>query len=73
SRLLIGKDEVADNDHLHGVAEASGEIALKAGKHPITVLYFQHGGNQVLDVFWEGPELPRQKILPSALFHTLTR
>ncbi|HXG62231.1 MAG TPA: PA14 domain-containing protein, partial [Planctomycetota bacterium] len=73
SKLFIGRDEVADNDHFHGVAEASGEIALKAGKHPIMVVYFQHGGNQVLEVFWEGPELPRQKIPASALFHTPAR
>ncbi len=69
SKLLIGGQEVVKNDHHHGVAEASGEIALKAGKHPIAIVHFQEGGNAALEVHWEGPELPRQKIPSQALSH----
>ncbi len=69
SKLHIGAAEVVNNDHFHGVTEASGEANLKAGKHALAVAYFQHGGQQVLEVFWEGPGLPRQKIPPAALFH----
>ena len=67
-RRLSGQ-EVVKNDHHHGVVEASGEVALKAGKHAITVVHFQEGGNAVLEVHWEGPELPRQKIPSQVLSH----
>jgi hypothetical protein len=69
SKLYIGTTEVVDNDHFHGVTEASGEANLKAGKHALAVAYFQHAGQQVLEVSWEGPGLQRQKIPPAALFH----
>ncbi|HYE98846.1 MAG TPA: PA14 domain-containing protein, partial [Planctomycetota bacterium] len=62
SKLFIGSTEVVNNDHHHGAIEQSGEINLKAGLHALTVVYFQEGGNTVLDVQWEGPDLPKQKI-----------
>jgi hypothetical protein len=67
SKLLIGGQEVVSNDHHHGAVEQAGEIALKPGKHAIALTYFQEGGATVLEVYWEGPELPRQKIPPAAL------
>jgi hypothetical protein len=66
SKLHIGDQEVVQNDHHHGVVESFGEIALKAGKHPLRVVYFQEGGNRHLEVHWEGPELPKQRIPPQA-------
>lgn len=68
SKLFIGDREVVNNDHHHGAVEQAGEIALKPGKHAITLTYFQEGGNTVLEAYWEGPELPRQKIPPAVLF-----
>ena len=68
SKLLIGGQEVVNNDHHHGAVEQSGEIALKPGKHAIALTYFQEGGATVLEVYWEGPELPRQKVPPAVLF-----
>ncbi|HEX7901018.1 MAG TPA: PA14 domain-containing protein [Planctomycetota bacterium] len=68
SKLYIGNLEVVNNDHHHGAVEMAGQIALKPGKHAIALTYFQEGGNTVLEVYWEGPELPRQKIPPAALF-----
>lgn len=67
ARLRIGGTEVVDNDHFKGVVESGGEIALKAGPHALRLDYFQHGGFQVLEVLWEGPDLPWQPIPPSAL------
>jgi len=68
SRLWIGDQLVVDNDGLHPVLERRGFISLKAGKHPITVAYFQGPGEAELKVFWEGPGVPRQEIPASALF-----
>jgi hypothetical protein len=67
SRLTID-DVVIDNDGLHAYQEAQGEIALRAGKHPITVEYFEKGDANYLRVFWEGPGLAREHIPASALF-----
>jgi hypothetical protein len=69
SKLFVGKTEVVSNDGQHAATEKSGEIALKKGRHAITLLYFENEGGEHLEVFWEGPELPRQKISASALSH----
>jgi hypothetical protein len=68
SKLWIGRSEVVANDGCHPAVEQSGEILLRKGKHAITVAFFQNEGGLQLDVLWEGPELPKQKIPPSALF-----
>jgi len=68
SRLYIGKQLVVDNDGTHGVREAQGMIRLAAGKHPITVTYFEQGGDKALTVHYEGPGIAKQEIPDSALF-----
>jgi len=70
SRLLIGDQIVVNNDGLHGLEEASGVIALKAGLHPITVEYFQEGGTQALITGYEGPNIKKQNLGPGTLFQT---
>jgi hypothetical protein len=69
SKVLIGKEEAVWADGSHGAIELSGDIALKAGKHAITILYYQNGDEAVLEVSWEGPGLKKQKIGPETLFH----
>ncbi len=68
SRLWIGDQLVVDNDGLHGKREKSGEIALKAGLHRITVGYFQGDGSMELSASYEGPGLPKQAI-PEDVMH----
>lgn len=67
SRLYIDGEEVVNNDGLHGMSQASGEIRLDAGLHEITVNYFENGGGDGLVVSWKGPNFDKQKIPPSAL------
>ena len=62
-RLLI------NNDGLHPVAEIYIPVALKAGLHPVSVQYFQEGGGKCLKVSWQGPEIAKEEIPPSVLFH----
>jgi hexosaminidase len=69
SRLLIGSEVVVDNDGLHAASEKSGQVILKAGKHPIRVEYFQAGGGRSLEVNYEGPGVTKQAIPASALWH----
>ena len=44
ARLLIGDQVVVDNDGIHGVSTQSGMIGLAEGFHPLTIRYFQRGG-----------------------------
>jgi glucose/arabinose dehydrogenase len=68
SRLYIGNSLVVDNDGLHGTAEKSGTINLKAGLHAITVTFFEQGGSEVLSVSYAGPSITKQIIPASVLF-----
>jgi hypothetical protein len=49
--------------------ETWGQAALQAGLHPITVGYFQAYGPMQLEMFIEGPGMPRQRISNALLFH----
>ncbi len=70
SKLYVGATPVVQNDGLHGVQERSGAIALKAGKHALTVEYFQNEGSKSLAVAYSGPGVARQPIPDAALFRT---
>jgi dienelactone hydrolase len=67
SKLLIHDRVVIDNDGSHAEQERSGSIALDAGTHPITVLYFQGPGRTQLVVDYEGPGFERRKVPSQAL------
>jgi signal transduction histidine kinase len=66
--LLFGSVPVVDNDGIHAMVERSGAAYLKAGRHPIRVVWFNGGGGLGLETYYAGPDLPRQKIPESALF-----
>jgi hypothetical protein len=67
SRLYIGNTMVVDNDGLHTVLEKSGKIGLAAGKHPITVDYFQRRNEMALTVSYDGPGISKIPIPDGAL------
>jgi hypothetical protein len=69
SALFIGDKRVADNDRHHPPQTRSGEIGLRAGLHPIKILYFDEIGDEMLKVEYEGPGVQRKPIPPSVLFH----
>ncbi len=70
SKLYIGNTVVVNNDGLHGNVETSGQIGLLAGKHAITVDYFDLNGSQNLSVSYEGPGIAKQAIPNLALYKT---
>ena len=37
----------------------SGKINLKKGRHKLEILYFENTGSESIDVFMEGPNLPK--------------
>jgi|GEM_PF-3402896 len=67
SMLYIGSDLVVNNDGLHGFDEKSHKIGLKAGKHSISVMYFERNGGDDLAVYYSGPSIPKQSIPNGAL------
>lgn len=71
-RLSVGDQLVVDNDGLHIMTEKSGRIFLGAGKHPIRVCWFNRDMPSGLEVYYEGPNVPRQRLPDSALFYEET-
>lgn len=62
SRLTIDGRTAVDVDGVHPYQQKSGRMELTAGAHPVSVDYFQGGGEWVLTVEWEGPGTPRQAL-----------
>jgi hypothetical protein len=70
SLLYIDNVLVTDNNGLHGAVEKSGVIGLKAGKHAISVSYFQRAGDKTLSVSYSGPGVSKQ-VIPSSAFYRI--
>jgi len=69
SRLSIGDEVVVNNDGLHAVQRKSGLVRLPAGLHPVTISFFEQGGDEELVIFWEGPGFSLQVVPEDAWFH----
>lgn len=72
SLLYIDGTLVVDNNGKHGLVEKSGTIGLKAGKHAISVGYFQGGGGKALDVSYAGPGISKRLVPSDKLFRIST-
>ncbi len=68
SRLYIGDTLVVDHDGVHAAIYKYGQVALRAGLHPIIVLYFEKNRRQQLNVYYAGPGIEKQLIPNNALF-----
>jgi signal transduction histidine kinase len=71
-RVLLRDPPVVDNNDIHNMFEKSGAIYLSAGKHPLRLAWFNQEFPYGLEVYFQGPDLPRQKIPDSALFRRET-
>ncbi|MDB4636227.1 PA14 domain-containing protein [Flavobacteriaceae bacterium] len=71
SQIFIDNTLVVDRDvrYLSGDTPISGSIYLTEGFHSFKALYFDLGGNQFLDIDYEGPGISKQEI-PSHAFST---
>ncbi len=65
SKLFIDNKELINNDGNHGYIEKSGKVYLENGEYLIEVRYYQAGGVKHLKVFWEGPGIKKQEIIPN--------
>jgi len=67
SRLYVHDDLVVDNDGSHSARTRSGNVALKAGLHPIRIGYFEDFLGQELELGYETEALPRRVLTPQSL------
>jgi glucose/arabinose dehydrogenase len=72
SRLQIGTTTVVNNDGLHSTVEASGTIGLRAGKHAITITFFEHLGGAALTASYAGPGITKRLIPANAFYRAAT-
>ncbi|QDA58887.1 Ig-like domain-containing protein [Hymenobacter jejuensis] len=72
SQLFIGSQLVVDNNGIHAAQERGGAIGLKAGKHALTVTFFENSGEETLAVSYQGPGVSKQTVPASALFRAAT-
>ncbi len=68
SKLYIGNTLVVNNDGLHAARERAGTIRLRAGKHALTMTYFENSGSEALGVSYAGPGIAKRAIPATALF-----
>jgi signal transduction histidine kinase len=58
---------VVDNDGVHGMNEKDGAVFLRAGRNPIRLDWFNRVEKYGLEVDYQGPGVPRQRIPDAAL------
>ncbi|PWU09508.1 MAG: hypothetical protein C5B50_27405 [Verrucomicrobia bacterium] len=68
-RLNLRGSALVENDGVHTIRERTGSIFLRAGKHPLHLSWFNHEGSFGLNLDYQGPDLPRQRIPSGALVH----
>lgn len=68
SVLYLDGGVVVDDAGYFGTKANSGQVRLQPGRHPIRIVYFENTGSESLDVYIEGPGLPKQPIPPDKLF-----
>jgi hypothetical protein len=62
SKLYIDDRLVIDNDGDHSLLELKNGTKLSAGTHPIRIEFFEAGGEAVLELDIEGPDMKRQPL-----------
>lgn len=72
SLLFIGDTLVVDNDAVHTEQEASGIIGLQAGKHRISVEYFDNAGPDSLSLSYAGPGITKITVPMNSFFRHQT-
>jgi len=61
--MWINGKEVVDNGGQHGIKTKDGSVELKAGIHPLQVIWFNADGGGWLDVYYRRASKPKE-ILP---------
>jgi glucuronoarabinoxylan endo-1,4-beta-xylanase len=61
NKFSIGDTLLINNDGPHASQERVGYIGLKAGKHPITMDFYDVAGTEVLGLAWKYPGIPAKQ------------
>jgi signal transduction histidine kinase len=69
ARAIFRDFPLVDNDDIHAMTEIAGVAFLTAGRHALRLDWFNHEYPYGLEVYYQGPGLPRQRIPGSALFY----
>ncbi|GMU92163.1 MAG: hypothetical protein AMXMBFR4_12210 [Candidatus Hydrogenedentota bacterium] len=69
SKMYLHGEEFINNDGLHKFETRSSIASLQKGYHPIRVTYFESGGQESLDLSYEGPGTMKQPVPLAALWH----
>ena len=56
SALYLNGQRIIDNDGRHRTTTREVTLDLEAGAHALEVLYFEHAGEQTLQLEWQGPD-----------------
>ena len=62
SKILIDGKVLVDHDGYHSSSSKSNQIELKEGLHSIEVLYFDDIAGEDLEIYIDGPNIPKQII-----------
>ncbi|MFH1195116.1 MAG: family 78 glycoside hydrolase catalytic domain [bacterium] len=68
SKLYIDDKLIITNDGKHAMVTRSGSVKLTAGKHPITIEFFQGSGGLGLMLEYSSDSLSRSKVPISSLY-----
>jgi alpha-L-arabinofuranosidase len=69
TKLYIDDKLTVLNDGRHAAIEGNGFASLTAGFHKIEVEFFQAGGGMEIELSFEGPNMKKQEIPASMLYH----
>ena len=67
--IQVGTAPVVDNDGSHSKLGKSGSVFLEAGMNLIRAAWFNGMEDPALDLEYEGPDVPRQAVPASVLWH----
>jgi hypothetical protein len=62
SKLFIDDRLIIDNDGDHSLLELKSTTKLTAGSHKLRVEFFEAGGEAILELNLEGPNMKRQRL-----------
>ena len=60
--------DAVDNADYGGVREKEARIKLTAGKHPVSIFYYENKGTERMDMEIVGPGIERQTLPQQMLF-----
>lgn len=71
--LRIDNQTVAIHESPRSFGRTAGSVQLAAGKYPFEVRFYENGGQQGLQVWWRGPGVATDDVIPASAFALASR